>query len=519
VNENSANDSKTQEALYSEILRNLSLGILILERGDHDNLRTAKILEANTTAAHFLGVTPDALIGVTLDHLSQSRETRFIRQCQLALKSGIPRDVEEAVHSFPGIPSGACRIRAFPLSANRIGLTLEDRTFQKVAERRIRQNEQRFRLLVRGVKDYAIFMLDPNGEVLSWNEGAERLKGYTSEEIIGKNYSTFFTAGDKRNGKPEAQLREAAEEGQAEHEGWRVRKDGSTFWANAVITALRDEEGSLYGFAKITRDMTERKEREESVRSAKEQLEVRVQERTAELVQVNEKLHSEVSERKRTEDQLRALAARLQTAREDERTHVAREIHDEFGQMCTALKMDISWIAQRLPKDQGRLKDKTDSALKLVGELIQSLRRLSTELRPNTLDALGLVAAIEWQAQEFQAHTGVQCELLLPEKELNLNKERSTALFRIFQETLTNVARHADATVVQTNLVVGETEVVLHIHDNGKGFDLSAADRSASLGLLGMRERAQLLGGDFKIDTSPGSGTTVIVRIPLQPLS
>ena len=386
----------------------------------------------------------------------------------------------------------------------------------ETAEQALRQNEQSLHLLIQSVKEYAIFMLDPEGNILTWNEGAERLHGFATDEIIGKNYSVFFTDEDRAAGKPQAQLSSAAEAGQAEDEGWRLRKGGEAFWANAHLTALRDEQGNFHGFAKITRDMTERREREESVRAVKEELERRVIERTAELIQVNRTLQSEVQERQRAEEQLRALAGRLQSVREDERTRLAREIHDALGQMCTALKMDVAWIAKRLPKEEKRLAEKTEGALKLVGDLIKSLRRLSAELRPSTLDALGLIAALEWQAQEFQAHTGIRCQLYLPEKEAILDKERSTAIFRIFQETLTNVARHSGANLVQTSLVVGESNIALITHDNGKGFDPSTAEKQGSLGLLGMKERAHLLGGDFKVASAPEKGTTVVVHIPLQ---
>jgi len=368
--------------------------------------------------------------------------------------------------------------------------------------------------LIQGVKEYAIYMLDREGNILSWNEGAERLKGYKAEEVLGKNYALFFSATDQESGKPETQLRKAAREGQAEDEGWRVRKDGTRFWANAHLTAL-GEGGNIRGFAKITRDMGERREREESVRNEKKQLEFLIVERTAELIDLNRTLQSEVRERQKAEEQLRAFAARLQSVREDERTRLAREIHDALGQMCTALKMDIVWIAKRLSKDQKALHDKTDSALKVVAELIKSLRQLSAELRPSTLDTLGLVSAIEWQAQEFEARTGIRCQFSLPEKDPTLDRERSTAVFRIFQETLTNVARHAEATTVQTSLAVADREIILTTRDNGRGFDAESSERKGSLGLLGMRERAHLLGGEVEISSAPSKGTKVTVHIPL----
>jgi PAS domain S-box-containing protein len=489
--------------------------VLILEVSDMHELGSAKIVESNSAVAHLIGKARASLVGKAIKALPYFAGPNVMERCRMALQSGKAFDIGEAAPSHSGNAARRLRVRAFPISSHRVVITVEDSSLHAAAERAAKRSEESFQLLIHSVKDYAIIMLDRDGTILSWNEGAERLKGYRSEEIIGKNYDIFFNPEERQIGKAEAQLREAAKDGQSEDEGWLVRKDGWAFWANSVITALRDEQGHVYGFAKITRDMTERREREESIRMVNEHLEGRIQERTAELVQLNEALQSEVRERKSAEEQLRALAARQERVREDERTRLAREIHDALGQMCTALKMDIAWIAKRLPKEQRRLGEKSDAALRLVGDLIKSLRRLSTELRPSTLDALGLVAALEWQAQQFEAHTGIRCQLFLPEKDLEMDKERSTAIFRIFQETLTNVARHAGATTVQTSLVVGETKIALITHDNGAGFDVPAVRGRGSLGLLGMRERAHLLGGEFKISSSPGKGTTVVVHIPV----
>lgn len=478
------------------------------------DLREARIAEANSIAALLLKKSRESLLGKELNAIPDFADGELAGQLQLALRSD-KSIVAERGERQEGKARSGLRVQLFPLSPNRAILAIEDGSTQAAAEGAVKRSEESFQLLIHSIKDYAIIMMDPEGNILSWNEGAERLKGYESKEIIGKNYSIFFTPEDRGSGRPEAQLRKAAEADESEDEGWLVRKDGWAFWANTIITALRDEEGRVYGFAKITRDMTERREREESIRVLNEHLEERIEVRTAELSRLNEALQSEVRERKGAEEQIRALAARQERVREDERTRLAREIHDALGQMCTALKMDIAWIAKRLPKDQKRLNEKSEGALKLVSELIKSLRRLSTELRPSTLDTLGLVASIEWQAQQFEAHTGIRCQLHLPEKDLTLDKERSTAIFRIFQETLTNVARHAGATSVQTSLVVGERNVALITHDNGTGFDLSTVERRGSLGLLGMKERAHLLGGEFKISSSPGKGTTVVVHIPL----
>jgi PAS domain S-box-containing protein len=481
---------------------------------DAGNLSSATIVDLNSAAALLLQKSRESLVGKELRTIHDFAEADMLGKFRLALRSGEPVVPERREHQEDKALNGLL-VQLFPLSQRRLVLTIEDGSTHAAAEQAVKRSEESFQLLIHSVKDYAIIMMDPEGNILSWNEGAERLKGYKSDEIIRKNYRVFFTPEDCRAGKPEAQLTKAVETGQSEDEGWLVRKDGWAFWANTIITALRDEEGRVYGFAKITRDMTERREREESIRVLNEHLEERIEARTAELSRLNEALQSEVRERKSAEEQIRALAARQERVREDERTRLAREIHDALGQMCTALKMDIAWIGKRLPKDQKRLNEKSEGALKLVSELIKSLRRLSAELRPSTLDTLGLVASIEWQAQQFEAHTGIRCQLYLPEKDLTLDKERSTAIFRIFQETLTNVARHAGATSVQTSLVVGERNIALITHDNGVGFDLSTVDRRGSLGLLGMKERAHLLGGEFKISSFPGKGTTVVVHIPL----
>jgi PAS domain S-box-containing protein len=499
-----------------ESARENPAGVLVLELLRPEELTTARILDSNRAAERLLELSREDLAGKRLTAIPDFARPGVLERCGSALRSGETVDVERTAAGGRAKGCGGLRARWLPLSPVRVVVMLEDSTAQAAAEQAVRRSEQGFHLLIHSVKDYAIYMLDPRGNILSWNEGAERLKGYSSDEVIGKKYDIFFTREDRKAGKPGARLREAARTGQAEDEGWLVRKDGWAFWANTLITTLRDEQGRVYGFAQITRDMTERREREESIRVLNEHLEGRIEARTVELVRLNEALQSEVRERKNAEEQLRALAARQEQVREDERTRLAREIHDALGQMCTALKMDIAWIAKRLPKDQRHLMDKSDAALKLVSELIRSLRKISTELRPSTLDALGLVASIEWQAQQFQAHTGIRCQLHLPEKDLVLDKELSTAIFRIFQETLTNVARHAGATKVETSLVVGDTQIALLTHDNGVGFDPSAGEhRQGSLGLLGMKERAHLLGGDFKIKSLPRQGTTVAVHIPL----
>jgi len=212
--------------------------------------------------------------------------------------------------------------------------------------------------------------------------------------------------------------------------------------------------------------------------------------------------------------QLRKLAARLETVREEERTRAAREIHDELGQALTAIKLDLTALLRDLPPDQGPAAQRRQSILKLLEQAMRSTRRIATELRPAVLDDLGLAAAVEWAAEDFQARTGIKCQASLPEGAIALDSERATALFRILQESLTNVARHASASQVTVRLGKGNGGFLLEVHDNGRGFDEKLFSTANSLGILGMRERALLLGGELTIDAAPGEGTTVRVRIP-----
>jgi signal transduction histidine kinase len=213
-------------------------------------------------------------------------------------------------------------------------------------------------------------------------------------------------------------------------------------------------------------------------------------------------------------DELRALAGRLQSVREEERTRLAREIHDELGQALTGIKLESAFLIRELPADAKHQSSRAASIGRLADATIQAVRRISTELRPGVLDDLGLVAAVEWAAGEFEDRTGTKCQLDLSQDDIVIDRERATALFRILQETLTNVARHANATHVTGRLANENGSLVLEIHDNGKGIGEEELSAGRSLGIMGMRERALLLGGELAISGAPGRGTTVKVRIP-----
>ncbi len=386
------------------------------------------------------------------------------------------------------IDDSAAPIRDNAGNITGVVLTFRDISERQRAQQALQESEERFRLLVEGVQDYAIFMLDPAGRVTSWNAGAERMLGYRSQEILGAPLARFSTAPDNRRGKPEQNLELAKLQGRAEDEGWRVRKDGSRFQANVIITALRDDQGRLLGFAQVTRDITGLKQAEKELKDSREQL--------------------------------RALAAYLQSVREEERTRIAREVHDELGQALTGLKMDLAWLDKKFV-EAGHLpslraaRQKTRHMPEVVDDIISAVRKIATELRPGVLDDLGLEAAIEWQMHDFEKRTGIKCEFVSNLKDIRFSQDRATAVFRIFQETLTNVARHANATRVNIKLEASRGKLVLEVQDDGIGVTARDLSGAKSLGLLGMRERAVMLDGEVTIVGRRGKGTTVGLRIPL----
>jgi signal transduction histidine kinase len=223
-----------------------------------------------------------------------------------------------------------------------------------------------------------------------------------------------------------------------------------------------------------------------------------------------------VAELKESSRLLQALAANLELAREEERTQIARELHDQLGQALTVMKYDLSWLTDRLVQKDATLAQKAKAITEQMDTMVKTVRRISTELRPGMLDDLGLAASIEWQARDFEKRTGILCVVSVPAEDLPLARAQAIALFRIFQESLTNVARHARAQHIEVTLTNTPEVLTLQVHDDGRGIQKQEIAGLRSLGLLGMRERAKRLGGTFDIYGVPGDGTIVTVSIPIK---
>src|SRR6266404_4994896 len=271
----------------------------------------------------------------------------------------------------------------------------------------------------------------------------------------------------------------------------------------------------------------ELKQAKQEIKRLNEELEQRVIERTNELRVANEQLRKEIIERKRAEEklkatseQLRALSARLQSVKEEDAARIAREIHDELGSALAALKWDLELIEKDLNQEEGgegpsKVRVKIAAMKEVIDDTINAIRRISAELRPSALDDLGLVAAIRWHAREFEERTGIVTHFDSSLEDIDLTQQQSTAVFRIFEEAMTNVMRHAQATLVEIKLEKENGELLLTIQDNGRGITADEKSDQLSLGLLGMRERAKLVGGQVDIANSEGNGTVVTVSLPV----
>jgi PAS domain S-box-containing protein len=333
----------------------------------------------------------------------------------------------------------------------------------------------------------AVISIDLDGHVTSWNTGAEKMLGFSVEEALGKHISFIYPEEDRGFLEREV-IGPVKAKGTHQIEVRKKTKSGVLGFVQMSLTLLRDDTDSPIGIIKYSMDITDRKRAQEALLNSR--------------------------------NQLAALAVRLESVREEERTRIALEVHDVLGQALTGLKLDVAWAHKRItgsnePAQHAAVLARLASAQELLDSTIQSVRDIATTLRPGVLDEIGLEAAVEWQAREFQNRTGIVCNTTIRPRSMALNPEQSTALFRILQEILTNVARHAQATNVDIRLEQSGEQVSLQVGDNGRGISGVEQSGPKSFGLLGMRLRAQQQGGSFNIHGTSGTGTTVTVSIPL----
>ncbi|MFZ2054370.1 MAG: PAS domain-containing sensor histidine kinase [Candidatus Aminicenantales bacterium] len=341
----------------------------------------------------------------------------------------------------------------------------------------------RFQLIAENVSE-GIVVQDKNGRIVYSNKKFNRLIGYSPNRLLGRLFEDFL---DKESlAKHESRVLKK----KGERSPYRIvlnRKDGGKVQASITPVAIYGVKRRHRGTILLIMDITDRLRFEEELT--------------------------------RSREELRNLSRHLQTAREEESKRIAREIHDEMGQALTALKMDLAWLDRRFTKEtkeQDQLRQKTRSMSELIDKTIQLIQKISAELRPGLLDDLGLMPAIEWQLQDFQNRTKIKCKLSCASSDIELEPDQATAIFRVFQESLTNVARHARATRLEISLTEKDGWLGLTIRDNGKGISDSQVNAPDALGFLGMRERLRLFNGKLNVHGVPRRGTTVEILLPLK---
>ncbi len=368
-------------------------------------------------------------------------------------------------------------------------------------ESNIRETERRFRMLVEAVQDYAIFTLDADGHVNSWNVGAERLKGYKADEIVGQHFSKFYPAEDIADGKPRRELSIAIQEGRVEDEGWRLRKDGSRFWANVVITATKDAHGGVIGFSKVTRDFTER-------------------------MQVQKTLEDSQRKLQDSEKSLRELSFHLLRTQDEERRRIGRDLHDSLGQYLSVLKMKLDCLrsapANLPPGDLAEL----NQCAQITEDAVKEVRTISYLLYPPMLEEMGLNSAISWYLDGFTKRSGIQTTFEVSPDLARLEPDVELAIFRVLQESLTNVHRHSGSATASVRLSLDDGSFVMKVSDQGKGANseirLGESGQDSigghGVGLRGMRERMRQVGGKLDFCSSP-TGTTVTATVLIKKTS
>jgi PAS domain S-box-containing protein len=328
----------------------------------------------------------------------------------------------------------------------------------------------------------SIIITDTKASIEYVNPRFEMVTGYRKEEVIGRNPNVL-----KSSETPSSVWTDLWQTitngGEWRGEFRNRKKNGDVLWESAIITSLSDEHGVITNYVAVQEDITTRKRTEDELHLSR--------------------------------NQLRALAARVTSAREEESKQLAREIHDEFGQALTAIKLDVSWLASKLRTEEEAVRGKVQATLALIDSTIACLRNIASRLRPKMLDELGLVPAIEWQVEQFQKRTGLKCEMVCSTDVSRIGPEQATAVFRIVQEALTNIARHARATRADVSIYEECGDLIVEIRDNGVGIAPERVHDIKSLGLLGMRERALAVGGNVTVVGASGKGTIVGLQLPI----
>ncbi len=462
---------KDSEERYRTLIEQASDGIFISnEHGDY--------LDVNTSATILTGYQKEELLKLNIKDLMHETNLDTGPIMLDELKTGQVIISERVMKKKDGSALDV-EISAKILPDGRFQGIVRNITARKLAEEELRISEHKYRLLFYQ-NPMPMWMISiPQRNFLDVNDAAIEYYGYSKKEFLSMNLRDINHAEEfKKSDGPLSAYRPGINNtGIWEH----VKKDGTIIKVN-VITHDIIYEGK-HAKLVLANDLTEK-------------------------IIAEEKL-------KKSHEELRQLATHIQDIREDERTRMAREIHDELGQQLTGLKMDVSWMSKKIPNSEPEIKQKMAETLVLIDGTVTSVRRIATQLRPSILDDLGLVAAMEWQSEEFQKRSEIDAKFKTNLGDIEISPEIATGLFRIFQESLTNVLRHSNATAINTSLYLTNGQLILNITDNGVGFNADEIENKKTLGLLGMKERTLMMGGTYEINSKAGEGATVTIKVPL----
>ncbi len=471
-----------EKELSNEILDSIPALVVILDE-DFKYLRWNKAVELTT------GYTPEQLAGlhgVDDFYREEAAKQNAYRILNEALEKGLSGGDVNPVFPYSGNAVFHATARRIVYQGRVCIICLvANITERKKAEEELNMAYRRLSFHVDN-SPLAVIEWDKDFFLTRWSGQAEKIFGWKAAEILGRSiYDPDFPFVYSEDQAKVGEITYALTHDLADRNSILNRnytKDGRVIYCEWYNSALRDEQGNVITILSLTHDVTERKEAEE-------------------------KLNESYRE-------IRSLSEHLHNIREEERTRIAREIHDELGQQLTVMKMDISWLNKKTANTGADVKEKFSDLLKILDSTMNSIRRISHELRPHLLD-LALDAAIEWHLEEFEKRTGIPAVFRNSSGELELGEVTKTGLFRIFQESITNVTRHSEARSVCVDLVKENGMLVLKVRDDGKGFDRKIAEGKRTLGILGMKERAEMMGGRFTVESSAGKGTAVTVIVPL----
>jgi PAS domain S-box-containing protein len=467
------------ENYFEAVTRNIPLGAAVVNEDQ-------KIEYLNPKFTEMFGYTLEDLPTIQAWHEKAYPDTTVRDRMNLSwkqelLRGSAPGTIKQEASTIRRLDGSdiSVHLRITTMGGGRRLLAYENITDRVRAEVLMLDGWNIYRNLVETVLDWT-WEIKTNGVFTYSSPQVTNILGYMPGEVVGKTFFDFMSDKDAKKLKQLLQAKD--KKSNISFEFSCQGKNDKTVYLEMSGTPLFARSGELIGFRGINRDITIRRTLEAELRASHEKL--------------------------------KALTAKLEDVREEERTHISRELHDELGQVLTGLKIDLTWIAKRIPEEQRPLLDKANAMRGQIDSIIEYIRRIATQLRPKLLDDFGFVEAIEWLISDFRERTAIRCRFRSNLQHMNIDPKASTILFRLIQETLTNIMRHSGASSVSINMKKTAAQLIIEVKDNGVGINESDMKASRSLGILGMRERVSILNGTLKIEGAPGKGTKIKISIP-----